>query len=532
MVKLRRNKHELDAGLERVKVKKKPLQDKPSPFSYKTNVVYIKSKKDYTNKRNNKSVVVKITSGAIDKDTNKRHIDYITRNGEIKLFDDENNIISRYDAIDECNENFDLSLARAGAKKSYNIAFSMSGKNDEEAMKKSVYEVLKKHCPNNNFYFALHNDTDNTHVHAVILRSPKDVYSKRLELSRPKLNMIKKNFAEQLNKNGIEASFQSYQERFPNEKRRRKRVNSNEYRVVDYGEAPYRFIQGNKKSFYLLLENNNGVTKQHWSKGLEGALLKNNVKRGDKITLKKINNDNIEKDKFQQSSWNIEVIESNGKIIEKRKKTYLTAKPLSKKSAFSKQGKYSEQQDFSSQKKYSEQQTLTQVLNNENTERKHKANVQARFERGVKREEGDTANFMQSVSQQRIDGAFSRVKRMLHKGVLFTNERSNMGQAQSRIKQHTSVQSLRRLRNSNKGMTTDEGTILDFGNAPYKFDKIGKSSFYILIENNGNIIQKWGKLLMNEIDKKGLKKGDSIVIDDKNCITKKSTAYKNRGEKL
>lgn len=500
------------------KVKSSRKYITPPEKSLKNNIVYTKHypKKNVVNTPKINHVVVKITGGAKDNASMKNHFDYISRNNSIAIFDKDAQYIKLNDVKNDVKTSMELDVCRADSKRTYQIMFSTHGKNDEEDLKKAVLDTMNKEFPDNQFYIAIHQDTANTHAHVVLVRNGG---KKRAELTKRKLNALKKRYAESLNKRGIASFFESESEKQKKTvSKGRKRVNSNVYEVVDFGKAKYKFDDNGKSSFYLMLKTNNGVYKEHWSLGLEQALKEKSVSVGDKITVKKTNT--IDKDKFTRSTWEIEVKEKGNLIVESTKPNYLHKEHLSKKS-FSKQKKLSTLNKYSVLQKYSEQPLLTKALKDEhNTKQSNKTNLYSDF--GGQRKEGDSPHSMQSLPIKRNDGA-EYPEWLLYKGVLFSHARNHLGQAQRGAEQYSSVQSLRRLRLRRGGVTPQsEFMVLDFGKANYKFDTNNKQSYYMLIKDKslGKITDLWSKELEDYIKKQGIKIGDTLINKNSELIKK------------
>lgn len=264
------------------------------------------------NSNNGSKVVVKITGGSKDSKAAKRHIDYISRNNKVDLFDKDGNKVD-YDSLQDLSELLiESDDGKEDSKKTYNIMFSTEGKNDSEKLKEAILKTAEEEFEGYDFFIAIHEDTDNTHGHLVVYRnSIKE--DKRLEIRKGKLNSIKKRYSDNLNKVGIKSYFKSHSDKFKNNKNihkfKKERIDQT-YKVLDFGVAPYKFTVGQKDSFYLLLENKNGVKQENWSWGLKDALSEKNIKRGDHINIKKLNSN---KDQFAKSVWSVEKVSNDKK---------------------------------------------------------------------------------------------------------------------------------------------------------------------------------------------------------------------------
>ena len=276
------------------------------------------------NPTNSKHVLTKITGGAKDSKAMKSHFEYITRNNEIPLFNEFGEQVTLKNAVSDTDIEMNSIKMKADSRKTYQIVFSRKDETDPVLLQRIVCETLKAEFPDTKFYYACHQDTNNTHVHAVLIRQSKQ--KKKFEIRKEKLNQLKKMFAETQQKHGLEAVFLSETDKQKQrtfgknfekdtQKREDKRKGANEYKVLDFGKAPYEFEADGKPSFYLCVETKNGGKKIHWSWGLQAELQQKSVRIGDKITLKKIRSLDMDKQteqgKFQKSTWQIDVLEQS-----------------------------------------------------------------------------------------------------------------------------------------------------------------------------------------------------------------------------
>lgn len=285
--------------------------------SINTNIQHekTKKKKSYSKpdtgtksaKTNSDNVVVKITGGASNSKSASRHLDYISRNNQVDIYDKDNQKID-YDEMQlQSHDNIESDHCRSDSKKTYQMVFSTNGINDKESLREAIMKTAQEELKGYNFYIAIHEDTKNTHAHLVVYRGNDT--GKRLKIDKKKLNQIKKKYSQNLNKVGIKSHFQSHSDKFKksdnHHKFKKERINSNHFKLVDYGEAPYQFNVGSPNSFYALLENKNGTTKQLWSWGLKDEITKQSIKRGDIITVKKMKSDTPAIDGKNKSVWSI-----------------------------------------------------------------------------------------------------------------------------------------------------------------------------------------------------------------------------------
>ncbi|ELW6648935.1 relaxase/mobilization nuclease domain-containing protein [Campylobacter jejuni] len=134
--------------------------------------------------RKNTEVVVKITSGSKNSQALSKHLDYISRDGNVELI---TNDFDRYAGEDEIlevkrifkNEGSPIPLYKEGAKEkrhTINMVFSMKehSTTPKEKLQQAVITTLKRMYPNNFFVVAFHNDTDNPHCHVCLKVADKN----------------------------------------------------------------------------------------------------------------------------------------------------------------------------------------------------------------------------------------------------------------------------------------------------------------------------------------------------------------------
>ena len=56
-----------------------------------------------------------------------------------------------------------------------------------------------------------------------------------------------------------------------------------QFKVVDFGNAPYKFDDTGKPSFYMIVQNHKGLNKDYWGKALERMIKENEIKIGDTV---------------------------------------------------------------------------------------------------------------------------------------------------------------------------------------------------------------------------------------------------------
>ena len=152
-------------------------------------------------------VMVKVTGNGKGAAHAGAHLEYITRNGKLEL-EDENGglIIGKKEVkalLKEWMEN--RGNAKENTRDTTHIILSMPKGVNKEDVKKGARGFSKKQFGLNHQYaFALHDDTDNPHVHLVVRNLGFD--NKRLHVKKGDPQKWRETFASELNKVGVNAS--------------------------------------------------------------------------------------------------------------------------------------------------------------------------------------------------------------------------------------------------------------------------------------------------------------------------------------
>ena len=158
--------------------------------------------------RKTPEVVVKVSGGGKGMSQIRNHMDYISRNGDVLLEDENGNVISGKEAVQE-NAG---AWQRAGfvipsesrQKEAHNIVFSMPPGTDREAVTEAVRKLAHEEFDNHQYVFARHDDEDHVHVHLCIKAVGKDM--QRLHPKKADLQRWREKFAVKLRERGIEAN--------------------------------------------------------------------------------------------------------------------------------------------------------------------------------------------------------------------------------------------------------------------------------------------------------------------------------------
>lgn len=160
-------------------------------------------------------VLVKISGGGKSIDSIKAHLDYISRNGEIELEDQNGDKFNgRGDLADLRNEWRDGGFPmpeRGQSRQAFNVVLSMPAGTDEEAVFRAARDFAMEEFSNFQYVMALHTlDTDpgkepspNPHVHICVKAVGMD--GTRLNPRKSDLQRWRERFAEKLREYGVEA---------------------------------------------------------------------------------------------------------------------------------------------------------------------------------------------------------------------------------------------------------------------------------------------------------------------------------------
>lgn len=155
-------------------------------------------------------VLVKISGGGKDMSRIKAHLDYISRNGDVPLEDEQGRLIEGKEAVRELRDDWKDSGGKAipyeggYRREAFNIVLSMPPGTDPDAVREAAAEFAKATFGNHQYVFAAHNDEAHPHVHLCVKAVSLDMV--RLNPRKADLQEWREMFAEKLRDNGIEAN--------------------------------------------------------------------------------------------------------------------------------------------------------------------------------------------------------------------------------------------------------------------------------------------------------------------------------------
>lgn len=384
--------------------------------------------------RKNTEVVVKITSGSKNSQALSRHIDYISRKGNVELI---TNDFDKYIGEDEIlevkrifkNEGAPIPLYKEGAKEkrhTINMVFSMKEHftTPKEKLQQATIISLKKIYPNNFFVVAFHGDTDNPHCHICLKIADKN--GKRINPKKADLANLRAEFAKALNELGVEAKATKKQREVEinqefsvklntnNEINQAPKIKMHYYQIMDFGEANYQFStdKNAKKSYYVSYKTKKGITTI-WGQDLERVVKENKVLRGEYARFKIVGQEEYEikrkakiNNKWQEvvktlkkSVWDVSVIGREKEL-----------KQITKKYKITHDKGVNNERDYTKQYR----QRVLQELGNKST---------------IRREVAEERNFMRILSEQPMVHNTKRTQMLLHINALNQLQQGERGRS-------------------------------------------------------------------------------------------------------
>jgi hypothetical protein len=166
-------------------------------------------------------VMVKITGKSYGLGSVKRHLDYISRNGKVSLTDESGNQLEGRKAVEDYRRQLKAAqIPESTSKREFlHVMFSMPSGTPAQAMRESVAQFCREEYSNRRYVMALHEDTDQTHVHVCV--GTRDIYRADEPRLSPRLNDLfrwRQGFAEKLRDVGVDAAASYRQHRFQHQR--------------------------------------------------------------------------------------------------------------------------------------------------------------------------------------------------------------------------------------------------------------------------------------------------------------------------
>lgn len=154
-------------------------------------------------------VMVKISGGGKNMKHIKAHMDYISRNGEVEIEDENGDIHKGVEAVRDVRDAWakgKIGIPYEGEKRkeAFNIVLSMPPGTDRQSVKDAARAFAKANFYNHQYVFAAHDDEKHPHIHLAVKAVGHD--GVRLNPRKGDLQFWREQFAEKLRDQGIEAN--------------------------------------------------------------------------------------------------------------------------------------------------------------------------------------------------------------------------------------------------------------------------------------------------------------------------------------
>lgn len=199
-------------------------------------------------------VMVKVSGGGKSLMQIKAHLDYISRNGEVPIENENGDLITGKEAVRDLRDEWQYGrmgmTQESNIKQSFNIVLSMPPGTDRKGVTDAARDFAKAEFGDNYSYvFATHDDEKHPHVHLCVKALGKD--GVRLHPRKPDLQRWREIFADKLKDHGIEANATKRQVRGVPFKRKKQTVLHIENREnTSYNKA------GQQKDAVAMVKNN------------------------------------------------------------------------------------------------------------------------------------------------------------------------------------------------------------------------------------------------------------------------------------
>lgn len=143
----------------------------------------------------------------------QNNLDYISRNGDLALEDQDGNLFHGKSEVNQLIENYRfLGIEKESkCREALNVVLSMPPGTDPVALKDAVREFAKETFPNNRWVMVQHLDTSHPHCHLNVLM--KNQYGQRLNPRKQDLWHWRIKFAEKLREQGVQCTASKRQHR-------------------------------------------------------------------------------------------------------------------------------------------------------------------------------------------------------------------------------------------------------------------------------------------------------------------------------
>jgi hypothetical protein len=155
-------------------------------------------------------VMVKISGGGKGMKDTHRHLDYISRNGQLELIDQDGRKLEDREAIKDLKDEWRaLGVPEESSKREcFNVVLGMPAGTPPEALRKAAEDFAAQEFAGHKYVMALHEPnsderTKNPHVHLCVVAAGED--GRRLNPRKADLRRWRESFAETLRERGVDA---------------------------------------------------------------------------------------------------------------------------------------------------------------------------------------------------------------------------------------------------------------------------------------------------------------------------------------
>jgi len=155
-------------------------------------------------------VMVKISGAGRGMDKTKNHLDYISRNGQLELIDQDGRRFENREAVNDLKDEWRASGVpeQSDKRECFNIVFGMPAGTSPEALRRAVADFAEERFRGHKYVMALHepntdSKTTNPHVHLCVVAVNEQ--GRRLNPRKDDLRRWREGFAVKLREQGVDA---------------------------------------------------------------------------------------------------------------------------------------------------------------------------------------------------------------------------------------------------------------------------------------------------------------------------------------
>lgn len=151
-------------------------------------------------------VMVKISGSSKDVGRIKSHVDYISRNGNVDVIDQDGNVIKGHSEVRDLKKQWEsvgIPNENGRFREAFHIVLSMPPNTDPDRMYNAVKNFASEEFSSHKYVMAQHLDEKHPHVHICVMA--RDIDGKRLNPRKNDLQAWREEFANKLKEQGIEA---------------------------------------------------------------------------------------------------------------------------------------------------------------------------------------------------------------------------------------------------------------------------------------------------------------------------------------